>query len=777
MDTLFGVSMDIWMAIMLTLFLIVTGVVLLLALRNRLFVKLGLRNLPRRRAQTVLIVVGLMLATVIITSALGVGDTISYSLRSGYVQSLGPVDELVGTQAGFSNGTTSYFPTGVTARIQQRLAAAAPVAGVAPAIVETVAIQDLTTRQTKARMGILGVPINFPAAFGPITATGGTSQSLGQLTANQVYLNNLAAQSLGARAGDTLVVYFNGKPATLVVRSIVKNENLAAGGLSALNGRSKIADPAILLPLDRLQSLAGQIGRINLVLVSNTGDPLTGAKLSDMVADQVRALLADPVQLATATTQLASPAGRVLLKAVAGQSNVSGDTTLKRDFATIATLVTLAAPSQAQRDQLAAILSKPGVLAAFTSYKPDRSVARQYATVAAPLGQALVSISPYQVVTIKQTILDAANLAGSFFTGLFIIFGIFSVVAGIMLIFLIFVMLAAERRAEMGMARAVGTKRRDLIQQFLFEGYAYNLGSALVGIGLGVAISLVMASVLNGLLGSSTSGLDLQSHIQVRTLVVAFCLGALITFLTVAVSSWRVSRLNVVAAIRDLPDDFGIDISLGGAWKRTVGNFLVNPRRHTLRFVLTVLALVVGVVSLRFGIGFLLLLPLIWPIFAALTSRGPLLILAGVLVTKLSEINTPPNGPVFRIGISLLLIGAAMLLRWILGGARVPDRIRNRIGYTLAGAAVVAFYLIPINNFHATGKPDFDTGPYEILVRRGHSIRIGILWVVALKHRFETLVDVELVGRLHVEFGGQLGRVQLAEEHRAVHDAGIEKSL
>ena len=57
-----------------------------------------------------------------------------------------------------------------------------------------------------------------------------------------------------------------------------------------------------------------------------------------------------------------------------------------------------------------------------------------------------------------------------------------------MLIFLIFVMLAAERRAEMGMARAVGTKRRHLIQLFLSEGMAYNLGAALVGVGLGIGV-------------------------------------------------------------------------------------------------------------------------------------------------------------------------------------------------------------------------------------------------------------------------------------------------
>ena len=42
---------------------------------------------------------------------------------------------------------------------------------------------------------------------------------------------------------------------------------------------------------------------------------------------------------------------------------------------------------------------------------------------------------------------------------LFTTFGTFSIAAGILLIFLIFVMLAAERRGELGIARAVGTRR------------------------------------------------------------------------------------------------------------------------------------------------------------------------------------------------------------------------------------------------------------------------------------------------------------------------------
>ncbi|GIT02405.1 MAG: hypothetical protein CM1200mP27_10300 [Chloroflexota bacterium] len=62
--------------------------------------------------------------------------------------------------------------------------------------------------------------------------------------------------------------------------------------------------------------------------------------------------------------------------------------------------------------------------------------------------------------------LDEADRAGSGVTSIFIIMGLFSIMVGVLLIFLIFVMLAAARRAEMGMARAVGAKRRHLIQMF-----------------------------------------------------------------------------------------------------------------------------------------------------------------------------------------------------------------------------------------------------------------------------------------------------------------------
>ena len=53
-------------------------------------------------------------------------------------------------------------------------------------------------------------------------------------------------------------------------------------------------------------------------------------------------------------------------------------------------------------------------------------------------------------------------------------------------------MLAAERRTELGIARAVGTRRGHLVQMFVFEGLAYDLLAAAAGALLGVGIAFAM---------------------------------------------------------------------------------------------------------------------------------------------------------------------------------------------------------------------------------------------------------------------------------------------
>src|SRR5690625_3874118 len=95
MEKLFGIPMSSIMVVMLVLLGICLLSVAFIAWRRPVIFKLGVRNIPRRKSQTTLIVVGLMLATLIISAALGTGDTLSRSVNSAALKTLGPLDELV----------------------------------------------------------------------------------------------------------------------------------------------------------------------------------------------------------------------------------------------------------------------------------------------------------------------------------------------------------------------------------------------------------------------------------------------------------------------------------------------------------------------------------------------------------------------------------------------------------------------------------------------------------------------------------------------------------
>ena len=723
MNSLFGIPMDTILVITLILFLLMTAVVAALGLRNRLLLKLALRNIPRRRAQTTLIVVGLMLSTVIITSAFGTGDTVSYSIRSLSVVNLGGVDETVAGAAdaglgfaaqgsGVGAGGANYVAAGTADSIRNNNVVRANTDGVIGVIALSAPLKDLTTRQTKANTTLLGVPADYPTtAFHPLTAGSGNAVSLNNLGANEVYINDQAAHALGAHGGDHLTIYIANKPVSMVVRDVLRDNGLATGGL--LSG-GQAAAPAVLLSLDQLQQLTGHARQITTVLISNRGDDIAGGQssLSNTVASAIRAQLVNPAAVAVAKGALGSAQGQAALRALEKTAAVksSPDTlTTVRDLQAQA-----ARPGTS--DRLKSLLADPTVVEALRGVKDP--------AVVAPLSTALVSLSNYSVQTLKSDGLTAADQFGSAFSTIFIVFGLFSIAAGIMLIFLIFVMLAAERRPEMGMARAIGTKRRHLIEQFLFEGYAYDLGAALIGVLLGIGVGLGMVSIMAGLLGAG--GFGLQSHIELRSVVVAFCLGAIVTFLTVSFSSWRVSRLNVVAAIRDLPDDLHVDGSLRAALARS----LKGLRRVTpVKGVLALLALLIIFAVSRnpiVAVAATAVLYLLWafrPAWVALSARGPLPLLIGVPVLALG-ISTKQAFP-FGAGASLLLIGAAMLLRWILAGLRVPDRLRNRIGYSLAGLALVGYWLLP---FDAIRK-DLNGG-IEMFFVSGIMLVLGGVWTV-----------------------------------------------
>ncbi len=547
MSRLFGIPVGSLALVLGVVLVIALAGVAALALRNRVFLRLGIRNVRRRRGRAALIVTGLMLGTAIITAALATGDTMSQSIRSSALTALGKTDEVVaakgieaalGVQGGAGTGTR-YFPQGYADRIDRSAQASGLVAGVAPVIVESVAVQDVTTRQNEPRVTLFASDPARLGPFGPIRA-GGATVSLADLGPREVYLNQDGADALGAEAGDTVRILVGTTVETARVKAVVRYSGAATD------------DSGVLMPLARAQALLGKPGLIAAVFVANEGGP--GA--TDRVVEALKPTV-DGLGLETDTT--------------------------------------------------------------------------------------------------KQNALETADAVGASFMSLFTTFGSFSIAAGILLIFLIFVMLAAERRSELGIARAVGTRRRHLVQMFLYEGATYDLVAAALGVVVGVlvayALVLVMAQAFD------TSG-DFQVTFAVKpaSVVLAYAIGVLLTLAVVAYSAWRVSRMNIVAAIRNLPDP------------------PLEKAHHRRRLLLGIAGIALGGLLVAAGLG---------GEDAVTLGLGVLLVVLG-LVPLLRALGVSERAVHTGAGLALVVWFVLPMSTWLFGPMKV-----NFSMFILGGLAIV----------------------------------------------------------------------------------------
>ena len=159
---------------------------------------------------------------------------------------------------------------------------------------------------------------------------------------------------------------------------------------------------------------------------------------------------------------------------------------------------------------------------------------------------------PLTVDPIKQEGIAQAVQIGEQATELFLVMGAFSVMAGVLLIVNIFVMLAEERKPEMGIVRAVGFLRRELLTTFALEGTFYAIVAAALGALAGLGLGWVMIWVFDKVVPHGS--VVVTFYFQPGSVVLAFVAGAALTWTTILLASWRVSRLNIVRAIRDLPE-------------------------------------------------------------------------------------------------------------------------------------------------------------------------------------------------------------------------------
>src|SRR5881396_2675781 len=157
-----------------------------------------------------------------------------------------------------------------------------------------------------------------------------------------------------------------------------------------------------------------------------------------------------------------------------------------------------------------------------------------------------------RVHSVKADGIAQAVQVGRDATELFLVMGAFEILAGILLIVNIFVMLAEERKPELGIARALGFLRKDLLATFALEGTFYAVVAAALGSLAGVGLGYVMVYFFDRLVPHGQ--VPVTFHFDPSSVLIAFVAGTALTWATILLASWRVSHLNIVRAIRDLPE-------------------------------------------------------------------------------------------------------------------------------------------------------------------------------------------------------------------------------
>ena len=142
--------------------------------------------------------------------------------------------------------------------------------------------------------------------------------------------------------------------------------------------------------------------------------------------------------------------------------------------------------------------------------------------------------------------LETSDAALSFFDelkGRLILFGTalpaIGLVVGAMVIMNIMLVAVAERTREIGIRKALGAKRRDILSQFLVESATLSVLGAAIGIGLGIALAQIIAAVS-----------PLPASVAPWSILLALTVGAGVGIVAGMYPASRAARLDPIAALR-----------------------------------------------------------------------------------------------------------------------------------------------------------------------------------------------------------------------------------
>ena len=362
MEELFGLPTIRLMWIVVAIVGVAAAVIAFIFIKRPILVRMGLRNIPRRRAQTVLVTMGLTLATIIVTIAFSTGDSLAVSIRGLALDSLERIDHLITVEETDASGESGEdgIPNQVLLDLQAHFAGDDRVEAIFGSRFDLVPVEHPDAGQIEPQFFLVGMDPELADQLQAVRDEDGDLLELSSLGSNEIVLNQRAALELDAEPGDQVLLYVLGNPREFTVAAIGRDAiltgNLEAGGAGGL------------LSMDTYQSLLGPRlsppDQWDTILVSGAGGVREPLEFSESLDEDIRSTI-------------------MLF----------------------------------ERENHSLYMSN--------------------------------GLPRFSTEPVKADSLEDAELIASVFTTLFLFMGSFSVAAGILLIFLIFAMLAEERKPEM----------------------------------------------------------------------------------------------------------------------------------------------------------------------------------------------------------------------------------------------------------------------------------------------------------------------------------------
>jgi putative ABC transport system permease protein len=139
---------------------------------------------------------------------------------------------------------------------------------------------------------------------------------------------------------------------------------------------------------------------------------------------------------------------------------------------------------------------------------------------------------------------ESASQQSAFLTSLLAGIALVSLIVGGIGIMNIMLVSVTERTREIGIRKAIGAKRRDILYQFLIESVALSLVGGLIGIGVGVGVSVWMGTP------TDEGGIGFPMALSVTPMIVSFCFSALVGIFFGIYPAMKASRLDPIEALR-----------------------------------------------------------------------------------------------------------------------------------------------------------------------------------------------------------------------------------